>query len=167
VTRIVLVEPNFVRRQGLQHILEELGAEEAVPALSPSCLLLIDGATATNPLALERMLRVQGLRIVLVLWRAQALASWTDCVSAFAIVDLFGEESAVRDTLQRVVGGEATGISGVEPLPQLTHHELRVLLGIAAGRSNRELAHDLGVSIATVDSLRAEMLRRIQPAEDS
>ncbi|MEZ4360770.1 MAG: response regulator transcription factor [Kofleriaceae bacterium] len=170
MTRIVLAEPNFILRQALQKLLLELGAEvvavsnaeEAAQTLATSSgLLLIDGSIAIEEHAFERFQHLQDLQVILVTWGRQGLASWAKRIGALGVIDLTGEESAVRAALQRVSNGESPGWPTVEASPELTRRELYVLLGIAAGRSNREMAQELGLSIKTIDSHRAAVLRRI------
>ncbi len=170
MTRIVLAEPNFILRQALQKLLHELGAEvvavksaeEAAQTLATSSgLLLIDGSIAIEEHAFERFQHLQDLQVILVSWGRQGLASWAKRIGALGVIDLTGDENDVRSALTRVANGESPGWPTVENSPELTRRELYVLLGIAAGRSNREMAQELGLSIKTIDSHRAAVLRRI------
>jgi DNA-binding NarL/FixJ family response regulator len=170
MTRIVLAEPNFILRQALQKLLHELGAEvvavksadEAAQTLATSSgLLLIDGSIAIEEHAFERFQHLQDLQVILVSWGRQGLASWAKRIGALGVIDLTGDEADVRSALMRVSNGESPGWPTVESSPELTRRELYVLLGIAAGRSNREMAQELGLSIKTIDSHRAAVLRRI------
>ena len=167
---IVLAEPNFILRQALQKLLHELGAEvvavksaeEAAQTLATSSgLLLIDGSIAIEEHAFERFQHLQDLQVILVSWGRQGLASWAKRIGALGVIDLTGDENDVRSALTRVANGESPGWPTVENSPELTRRELYVLLGIAAGRSNREMAQELGLSIKTIDSHRAAVLRRI------
>lgn len=170
MTRIVLAEPNFILRQALQKLLHELGAEvvavktaeEAAQTLATSSgLLLVDGSLAIEQHAFERFQHLQDLQVILVSWGRQGLASWAKRIGALGIIDLTGEEVDVRNALARVAQGESPGWPAVENSPDLTRRELYVLLGIAGGRSNREMAEELSLSIKTIDSHRAAVLRRI------
>lgn len=170
MTRIVLAEPNFVLRHALQGLLSELGAEvvavktadEAAHTLaSSSGLLLIDGSIAIEQHAFERFQHLQDLQVILVAWGRQGLASWAKRIGALGVIDLTADEPTVRAALQRVAHGESPGWPAVDSSPELTRREMYVLLGIAAGRSNREMAQELGLSIKTIDSHRAAVLRRI------
>ena len=49
----------------------------------------------------------------------------------------------------------------VQPLPSLTARELDVLCGLVGGRSNKEIARDLGISHRTVEVHRAAMMTRL------
>jgi DNA-binding NarL/FixJ family response regulator len=65
-----------------------------------------------------------------------------------------GEESLVSQTFQpqRRRGGAASA---------LTTREIEVLRLIARGRSNKEIADDLGLSINTVSAHRSNMMRTL------
>lgn len=56
----------------------------------------------------------------------------------------------------------ADGLAGAEaPAPQLTPRQREVLTLIARGRSNKEIARNLGVSVKTVEYHRAELIQRL------
>lgn len=48
------------------------------------------------------------------------------------------------------------------PLDQLTGREREVLLGIARGRTNKEIAAELGISHRTVETHRESLMRKLQ-----
>ncbi|MGB8327336.1 MAG: response regulator transcription factor [Steroidobacteraceae bacterium] len=48
-----------------------------------------------------------------------------------------------------------------EPLRLVTRRERQVLIGIGTGKSNKTLAHDLGLSIKTVEKHRANLMRKL------
>jgi DNA-binding NarL/FixJ family response regulator len=54
------------------------------------------------------------------------------------------------------------GLAGdTNPLSQLTARERQVLIGVAGGRTNKEIAHELGISHRTVESHRESLMRKL------
>lgn len=65
----------------------------------------------------------------------------------------------VASRLSAAVRGEYTHSAGVD---QLTGREREVLLGIARGRTNKEIAAELGISHRTVETHRESLMRKLQ-----
>jgi DNA-binding NarL/FixJ family response regulator len=55
----------------------------------------------------------------------------------------------------------ARGGSGTAPLDTLSMRELQVLRRLAMGQTNREIAHSYHISIKTVDTYRARLLKKL------
>ena len=72
-----------------------------------------------------------------------------------AIADRVGDK--IVDRLAKL--GEVAGHPGLE---QLTGREREVLLGIARGRTNKEIAAELGISHRTVETHRESLMRKLQ-----
>ncbi|MCI4679832.1 response regulator [Rhodoblastus acidophilus] len=68
--------------------------------------------------------------------------------------------SSVRAALVRRVGD--TAIMAHEKLEKLTARERDVLEGLLQGKLNKTIAHDLGVSVRTVESHRANLMVKTQ-----
>jgi NarL family two-component system response regulator LiaR len=66
----------------------------------------------------------------------------------------------VARQLGAVVRGE---LGGEQPraLDQLTSRERQVLVGVAGGRTNKEIAQELGISHRTVESHRESLMRKL------
>jgi CheY-like chemotaxis protein len=122
VTRIVLVEANFIRRQALQQLLAELGAEvvavtsaaEAAQASEHTAhspgVVLIEYQAALEQRAFELVRSQRELRIVLVSWQRAEPPASARAEGAHGFIDLSGEECTVRSALQRLARhGEAPG----------------------------------------------------------
>jgi DNA-binding NarL/FixJ family response regulator len=62
--------------------------------------------------------------------------------------------------LGAVVRGELTG-ERPGTLAQLTGRERQVLIGVAGGRTNKEIAQELGISHRTVESHRESLMRKL------
>jgi DNA-binding NarL/FixJ family response regulator len=66
----------------------------------------------------------------------------------------------VARQLGAVVRGEVGG-GRVGALAQLTVRERQVLIGVAGGRTNKEIAQELGISHRTVESHRESLMRKL------
>jgi DNA-binding NarL/FixJ family response regulator len=73
-----------------------------------------------------------------------------------------GEESfsaPIAHRLRAAVRGQAGELPG--PLDVLTGREREVLVGIALGRTNKEIASELGISHRTVETHRESLMRKL------
>jgi len=61
---------------------------------------------------------------------------------------------------QAMEAGEARRIAG-ERLARLTRRELDIALSLFSGRSNKAIAHDLGISVRTVEMHRAHAMAKM------
>jgi DNA-binding NarL/FixJ family response regulator len=62
--------------------------------------------------------------------------------------------------LGAVVRGEVGG-GAAEVLAQLTARERQVLVGVARGQTNKQMAQELGISHRTVESHRESLMRKL------
>jgi DNA-binding NarL/FixJ family response regulator len=67
---------------------------------------------------------------------------------------------AVATKLTDALRGGSSG--SADPVERLTGRELEVLRLVAAGRSNKQIAAELGISRRTVESHRESMMRKIE-----
>jgi DNA-binding NarL/FixJ family response regulator len=67
---------------------------------------------------------------------------------------------AVAGKLSAVVRGDAAA-SAAGALAQLTARERQVLVGVAQGHTNREIAQQLGISHRTVESHRESLMKKL------
>jgi CheY-like chemotaxis protein len=125
-TRIVLVEGNFIRRQALQQLLLELGADvvavdSAAEAIrtprTTSGVVMIEVQLAMEQRALELLRRQRDMRTVLVSWQRAAPPPSARVEGAMGFIDLSGAESDVRSALQRVAHGQSPGWPRTGELP--------------------------------------------------
>jgi NarL family two-component system response regulator LiaR len=72
-------------------------------------------------------------------------------------------ESFFSPPVARQLGAVVRGELGGEPgaLDQLTSRERQVLVGVAGGRTNKEIAQELGISHRTVESHRESLMRKL------
>jgi len=86
-------------------------------------------------------------------------------VRTVAAGDALVDPSVTRRLVERWVALEATSASQSRPLPvaveSLSTREREILVGLARGRSNRELADDLIVSEATVKTHVSNLLTKL------
>jgi RNA polymerase sigma factor (sigma-70 family) len=74
-------------------------------------------------------------------------------------------ESFFSPPVARQLGAVVRGEIGREPagaLAQLTARERQVLVGVARGRTNKEIAQELGISHRTVESHRESLMRKLE-----
>lgn len=130
MSRVVLVEANFIRRQALQQLLAELGADvvavpsaaeiTAQPDAPPEALMmLIEYQAALEQRAFELLRHQHDLRLVLVSWQRAEPPLSARAEGAHGFIDLSAEERIVRSALQRVALGESPGWPRRDEVPEL------------------------------------------------
>lgn len=62
---------------------------------------------------------------------------------------------------ERLVGAHVARSLGISAPSPLTGRQRDVLIGVAAGRTNRKIADELGIGVRTVETHRAELMRRL------
>ena len=74
---------------------------------------------------------------------------------AFARLVAAHHDDMARVALQHLTTGSA------QSQAELTSRERQVIVGIASGRSNKEIASDLNISTRTVESHRESLMRKL------
>lgn len=88
-------------------------------------------------------------------------ASTEELTRAIEVVcrgEAFFSSNIAREALNHLVRGKAAVVPGPE---SLTAREKQVLILIAQGFSNKEIAHDLGVGVRTVETHRERIMRKL------
>jgi FixJ family two-component response regulator len=179
---VYVVERDLACRRLLISHLAQIGAEPwpfaggdeflgMLDHLAPACVLLDMDLEAPDGLAvLAELVRRQPEWPVVALSGRGDLPLAVEAMKIGAIDFLEKPASAARlaaalapawTALQRAVeAGEARRIAG-ERLARLTRRELDISLGLFSGRSNKAIAHDLGISVRTVEMHRAHVMAKL------
>lgn len=184
--RVLVVDDHPMVAQGIQSILESyddllvvgtLGngrdVIDQLDALTPDVILMdlnmpeMGGLTATE-LVLERSPDTAVL-ILSMHDGPEYIASALDHgARGYVLKDVPTEE--IKDAIDAVMRGErylCTGAKGsIEPKPgdirsQLTGREQTILLQLAQGLSNKDVARDLDISVRTVETHRKNIKRKL------
>ncbi|MEP9401315.1 response regulator transcription factor [Sphingomonas sp. VNH70] len=146
-------------------------AAAAVRDTSDLGLILLDlnmpGAVGYSGVALLHA-EAPGVPILVVSGadRAAAFAQ----VARFGAVGFVGKDAAlgeIEDAIGAALAGERMPVTALPEddiaarVASLTPTQLRVLLGVLAGRLNKQIAHDLGMAEATVKTHMTAVLRKL------
>jgi two-component system response regulator FixJ len=176
---IVDDDPNVCR--SLERVLQSAGfvavsyttslaALEAAPWLAVGCMLLNVRMPEVGGLELQARLNEQGFCLPIVMMTSQGDVETAVQAMKSGAVDFiekpFGDDrllSAVETALADA--GRATrdrdAIEASRRVSVLSRRERQVLDGVVAGRPNKVIARDLGISVRTVEAHRARMLERL------
>ncbi|MGG5871514.1 response regulator [Pseudomonas peli] len=188
--RVVLVDDHELVRAGIRSLLIEAGYEvvaegsdgDQVEALveshQPDVLLLDLTMRRCSGLEALTMVRSRwpGLPVILLSMhdtRDYVLKAMQMGASGYLLKDAAVIE--LQLALQSVLGGHrylsprvagqvidaASGRGGEDPLELLTSRQQEVLYWLAKGKSNKEVAFILNLSVKTVDTHRAQIMERL------
>ena len=183
--RIVIVDDHFLVRMGLANALagesdlQVVGEAGSAAEALTSCariqpdLVLLDGVLPDRhglEVAQELLARQPVLRIVMVSMHETA----EDLHRAFAAgVHGYAPKSSPREVILQAIRAVAAGARFLPPelarrleernlRATLSPRELDVLQRIAQGRANKQIAHELALSEATVKTHIAHILEKLQ-----
>ncbi|BBU60934.1 DNA-binding response regulator [Methylosinus sp. C49] len=126
----------------------------------------------TSGLELLAEIKVRGLDLPVIVITAHADVSLAVQAMKAGAVDLlekpFGEETLLRSVRQAlglrgaVDGRGSEAAIARDRLASLTAREREVLVGVLEGRPNKIIAHELGISVRTVEAHRARLMVKMQ-----
>ena len=150
-------------------------AEAFLQAWTPAlrgCMLLDIRMPGMDGLTLQKTLREQGCRLpVLVITGHGDVDSAREAFRSQAVDFLekpLQEEqlvNAIEEAFQRQASDPRAGparAAYAERQASLTPRELEVMHLVVAGRHNREIARDLGISVRTVEVHKTRMMEKLQ-----
>jgi DNA-binding NarL/FixJ family response regulator len=149
-----LHRPDVAVVDALMPDMDGLAATRAIRARSPRTEVLVFTMHDTEELVSEAM--AAGARgYVLKTDPSRHLLTAVDALARHAIF----LTPSLSDALVRRLGGRGSGAGGASPL---TSREREVVRLLAAGRPNREVAAALCISVKTVESHRANVMRKLE-----
>jgi two-component system response regulator FixJ len=178
-----IVDDDAEFRRSLQALLEAFGYKTrsygsgnaivaAMPRLTAGCILLDIQMPGTNGLDAQATLNERGCRLPVVMMTGHGdVPSAVRAMKAGAadfIEKPFDDETLIAvigTALTRTASRSQSAVLAPDPpmlIALLSARERQVLRGILAGRSNKVIAFDLGLSIRTVEVHRARMLERLR-----
>jgi DNA-binding NarL/FixJ family response regulator len=190
--RVLVADDHTIVRTGIRHVLEgEAGFEVVGEAADGSEALSLALELRPDVIVLDiSMPQESGLEVaarlrsnasssrVLILSMHDNAEYVLESVRAGAHGYLLKDTAAteLRNAVRAVCRGESyfsppvasrlsaalRGEHDTHPLDQLTGREREVLLGIARGRTNKEIAAELGISHRTVETHRESLMRKLQ-----
>ena len=180
---IYVVDDDAATRETLSRALRDAGYEvihfadaasllTETRARTPACIFL-DAHVEGRPLELLKRLRIEDCAAPIVVTSAQGnIAMAVDAIRSGAF-DFIQKPFSVGEVVARVdaaVGAQARAesLEEIKQLLQRLPHEARltprerdVFAFIAMGKTNKEMARQLGLSARTVEGYRASIMRKV------
>jgi DNA-binding NarL/FixJ family response regulator len=178
--RVVLADDHQILREGVTLLLQqwkgppalavvgEAGtgpeAVEMVTALRPQVLVVDLALPGLGGIEVCRRVRQGGTAVVVLTMHVSAehVRLAREAGAAAYVVKGSGI-SELAEAISRVAAGGAGPFPhyASDPLLRLTVREREVLSEVARGRSNREIARDLGISMHTVNTHRVHLMEKL------
>ena len=188
--RVVLVDDHELVRAGIRSLLHEAGyavvaegsdgdqVEALVEQHQPDVLLLDLTMRRCSGLEALTMVRSRWAELPVILLSMHDTRDYVLKAMQMGASGYLLKDAAVIElqlALQSVLGGHrylsprvagqvidaASGRSGEDPLELLTCRQQEVLYWLAKGKSNKEVAFILNLSVKTVDTHRAQIMERL------
>ena len=145
---------------------------KVLPEAQEGCIVTDVRMPVIDGIELQRRLREQGVTLpVIVITGHGDIALAVEAMKAGAVDFIekpFDDEvliAAIRAALARRAGDRERSVRGNEVrerLKLLSEREHQVLQGLVAGKPNKIIAHDLGISARTVEIYRANVMTKMQ-----
>jgi len=177
-TLIHVIDDDEALRDSLRWLLEGHGFKVAAHAdagqflaaglpLQGSVLLLDVRMPGMTGLQLQDELNRRGVKTPIIFITGHGdvpMAVETVKKGAFDFIEKPFNDSQLIDLLRRAAAAAlpAAGGAGGGRLHQLTTREREVLEGVVAGKLNKSIADELGISIKTVEAHRARVMEKMQ-----
>lgn len=126
--------------------------------LQPACRLLIMASAYEPQLVLQVMQAgAQGF-----LLKRSTESELRQALDALRLGERYLSPDIAHDVLSAALSAETIRQHGQPPSNRLTARQLEILRLIARGKSTREMAAGLGLSVKTVETHRAQIMKRLQ-----
>jgi DNA-binding NarL/FixJ family response regulator len=178
--RAVLVDDHRILREGVRLLVEEdmaasritivgdaasgAEAQRLIDHLRPDVLILDLALPDMSGIEVCRQARARGVAVVILTMHVSSEHVRTArAAGAGAYVVKGSGISELAAAVRLVVAGESGPFPAVteDPLGRLTAREREVLAEVAAGRSNKEIAGRLGISVHTVNTHRVHVMQKL------
>jgi DNA-binding NarL/FixJ family response regulator len=169
--RIVLVDDHKLVRAGIRALLQQVGGVEVIgeaddgrdgvevtERLRPDVVFMDISMKGLNGIDATAQLRRRNAEVKIIMLSMHAAEEQVTAIEAVLRGELYVSPAVSRGIVDRLLRS-APGTPS--PLSLLTPRQKEILQLIAEGRSTKEIAHRLGLSVKTVETHRAQLMQRI------
>jgi two-component system response regulator FixJ len=176
-----VVDDDPAIRRSLEQLLDAAGFQvisydtplaflDAAPALSPGCALLDIKMPGMDGLELQALLQGRNVPMPVIVMTGQGdVQSAVRAMKAGAVDFLekpYSDELLINAIESALAGADRPNVDreaaeATRRIAALSPREREVLVALVAGRPNKVIAFDLGISVRTVEVHRARMMERL------